>query len=501
MKRYIAIASWIVLIVMFFPVNGKCLNTEVRGHVSSLFILRDDTGFQHGFLDSNKGVQWRNELQFDLTLKPEYTSMPTYYLEKVFLSYRGAYDAIFELTDRYDNVRSKSPREHELGREDIEWENNLREVFVDLVAEEGMQHVNLRLGRQIVRWGETNLFNIVNLPNPNDNSFQMFFLDPDDLAYPLWMARLNYNITGAGVFDNLGFEFLAIPENKPTILAPLGDSNDFLNTDAPYAFILRDLYSQLNDFGLGNTILKEDVPGDTWENMEYAISCFFSISNLEAALHYFVGHQDTGVLDWSGFFSTTPLGYQTLYFKHPRQRTYGASFNYFIGPLNSVLYGEGAWTSKMHLSGPNDITGFPTIASHNVSQVLLGIQKDLHPKWIGTTSALTWSMEGYWKHIKNMPTDEDPSLYAQDKKNTKIFSMFFMTDYHHGEIQPMLTVAYDTEGCFVTNASVSYDPDGKWKFAITQMSFWGNRTPLSQYSVDGVMQDNSELSFRIYYRF
>ena len=155
MKRYLIIVSWIVLILLSYPVNGHSLGVDVRGHVSSLFILRDTDGFQHGFLDENEGVQWRNELQFDLTLKPEYAGMPTYYLEKVFMSYRGAYDAIFELRDKYDNVREKSPDDFELGKDDLEWENDLREVFMDLVAEEGMTKVNLRLGRQIVRWGET----------------------------------------------------------------------------------------------------------------------------------------------------------------------------------------------------------------------------------------------------------------------------------------------------------------------------------------------------------
>ena len=207
-EKILTIVSWVVLMMLFYPVNGQCLDVAFHGQVSSLFVLRDIDGFQSGFLDENRGVQWRNTLEFDLTLKPEYKPGATYYVDKVFMSYRGAYDAIFELTDRYDDVREKSPDDFELGRDDIEWENDLREIFVDLVAEEGMTKVNLRLGRQIVRWGETDIFNVLNVVNPSDNSFQMFFQDPDDTAIPLWMARLNYNVVGVGFLTVWALSFL-----------------------------------------------------------------------------------------------------------------------------------------------------------------------------------------------------------------------------------------------------------------------------------------------------
>lgn len=495
MKRSITAVGWIVLMFLFLPVNGQCLDVNLGGQVSSAFVLRDIDGFESGILDRLRGVQWRNSLEFDLTLKPEYTGA-TYYIEKFFLSYKGAYDAIFECTDRYDDVRDKSPDDFELGKDDIEWENDLREVFVDLVAEEGMTKVNLRLGRQIVRWGETDSFNVINVPNPSDNSYQMFFSDPDDTATPLWMLRLNYNVVGAGFFDSLGFEFLAIPDIRPIQLAPLGNTNGTMNVDAPYAFIMKGLYQGMVDFGVANIVkIEEDVPEDTWDNMEYALSMIFSIGDLEGALHYFVGHQDAGVINWTGF--------PTLKMTHPRQRTYGFSFNYFVECLNGVVRGEGAYTDKMHLgyNATGNPYAFPGISKKNVSQVLLGFDKDLHPKWIGTDSALMSGFEIYWKHILNLEVDEDPAIYAADKKNSYIATAFFQTDYYHGMITPRLTLMYDTEGTWASNANLAYDPDGKWMYSITMMSFWGEKTPLSQYSLDGVMQENSELSFKVTYRF
>jgi hypothetical protein len=304
------------------------------------------------------------------------------------------------------------------------------------------------------------------------------------------MARLNYNVVGVGIFDSVGFEFLAIPDIRPTQLAPLGDENDLLNIDAPYAFI----FSAFEPL-LGVVSLHEDVAARNWENMEYGMSLLFSLRDLEMTLHYFVGHQDNGVIDWSGFPS--------LCFTHPRQRTYGLSFNWFFEPVNGVFRGEATLTDKMHLgyNPTGNPFAFPEISKKNVYQVVLGFDKDWHPKWIGTTSALTMNFDAYWKHIKNLEVDQDPLIYAADKKDTGIGTVMFMTDYHHGMIKPMIYLSYDTEGAWVTRGKLGWDPDGKWLFEVTAMAFMGNRTPLSQYSVDGAMQDNSELSFKVSYRF
>ena len=506
MKRYITIVSWIVLLLLFYPVGGQCLDVDFRGQVYSLFILRDTNGgFQRGFMDSVKGVQWRNVLEFDLTLTPEHSPGAAYYMDKVFMSYRGGYDAIFEMTDRYDDIREKTRDDYELGRDDIEWENDLREIFVDLVAEDANTRVNLRLGRQIVRWGETDLFNIINMPNPNDTSYQMFFSDPDDLAYPLWMGRLNYNVTGVGVFSSIGFEFLAIPDIRPTQLAPMAEEGtDYWNTDAPYAFVF-DGYTETFDMAGWHPVFKEDVAANTWDNMEYGMSLLMSIENLEATLHYFVGYQDVGVLDWSDFiFGGGTFGVPGLPLTnvHPRQRTYGFSFNYFAEGINSVIRGEGAYTTKMNLvQTPMPENGFTGMAERTVFQLLLGIDKDLHPTWIGTRSALSTAFEAYWQRIPNLGVRQDPAIFPADKKDTGIGAITMWTDYHHGMIKPFLKVAYDTEGTWMSYAHVQWDPDGKWLFQITQMSFWGNHNALSRYSYAGALISNSELSFKVAYRF
>jgi len=273
MKIWKTLISCVVLILIC-SAQGLCFETELAGRLQTTFVLRDTNGFQYGFLDENEGVQLRNELKIDLTLKPEYSVLPDVRLEKVFLSYRGAYDAIFELSDRYDDVREKSPDDFEYGKDDIEWENDLREAFIDFVAEHGNHTLNLRLGRQIVMWGEADGFNLINIVCPDDVSYQLFFSDVDDLATPLWMGRLDYECVDIGPFRSLGAQFLAIPDIRPDQFAPLGGTDGWINFDSPYAFIFKSLD------GIGIQEIKEDVADRSFDNMEYGIKLSATIGNL-----------------------------------------------------------------------------------------------------------------------------------------------------------------------------------------------------------------------------
>ncbi len=562
MKKCMIIFSWIALILLFHPADGQCLQANLRGRLETNYVIRDTDGFQYGFLDKTDSVQWRNMLKFDLEIKPEYKGLPpACRLEKLFLTYRGAYDAIYDLRDRYDNLMEKSPDDFVFGKDDVETENDLREAFVDLVGEHGSQTVNLRLGRQIVQWGEADGFNLMNVLCPSDYSYQMFFSDPDDTATPLWMARLDYTIVGAGIFDFIGLELLGIPDIRPTQFAPMTDENGNFTSIAPYGIGFQDFegFSDLvmlaTDTGLflaglpgpfqdpyligytppvltnqqriqGALKYTEDDPANNLDNMEYGASLLFGIGNLETTLHYFVGFQDDPAVDTSdatrfglaygayaydqyafGGLGGTPFpNGPTAVFTHPRQRTYGLSFNYFMQWANAVFRGEGSMTDKMHLTYLMDPSG-KGIDSKKVYQSLLAIDKDLHPKWIGTTSAVIWNLQGYWRHVAGLDDSEvfmhrvfGPAgrAYPQDKQDSYRITMNIQTDYHHGQIVPACFAMYDPTGTWMTNAYVKYIMDNHWVFQLTEQSFWGNKNAVSRFA--GLI-DESELSFKIMYRF
>ena len=534
----ISLAMFALLAFCANDVQALQLDTEFHGRLQSTFVIRDIDGFQHGILDECRGVQWRNELKFDVDVKPVYKTPHSFKLDKVHLTYRGAYDAIFDLTDRYDGVREKSPDDFELGRDDLEYENDLREAFVDLSYETEMDTFILRLGRQFVQWGEADGFNVVNIINPQDNSTLMFFETPDELATPLWMARLNYSRSAVGPLDSMSIELIAVPDIRPHQFATLDD-----DMEAPYAFgfkylkerdiqYFHDLSASIAvfpDVGSINEIealidrftplteandrikWKDDVPGSGFGNMEYGLKVQGTVGSFQGALHYFRSYQDDAAMDFTNF-----LGDRTLVFRHPKQNMYGLSFNYYINALNIVLRGEGCLVDKasvLDLTGVDGnaglLYGFPLpqwlvpsggtrgYVMRKVYHSLIGVDKSFWIRFLNPIQMINTSWQVYWKHIDNY--SYDASVRPFDEENNFRITGYFYTDYMHGQIHPEIFVMYDPEHAWMTMASVKYSRDGRLFYKLSQMSFWGSESATTAFTQPVDLRLTSELSFRVGY--
>ena len=540
MNRLLTTAAFCMVFILFFCADYcHAIETEVRGRIQSTYVLRDTDGFQHGVMDQAEGVQWRNEIKLDFTYKPEYEKFHQLRVEKVFMTLRVAYDAIFDVrTDEYADVREKSPADFELGEDDLKIETDLREAFFDVVAEGYDQSAVLRIGRQIVQWGESDGFNVMNVINPQDNSVLMFFETPEDLATPLWMARLNYSKPNIGWVKDIGIELVATPDIRPHQFSVLDD-----NMNAPYAFgfkqlkdkdfeyfhklsvdlgftamgadlgTINDLEAMLQGFGIDNpTAFKSDVPTSGMNHLEYGGKFSSTFGDLATSLYYFHGYQDDGAIDF------TDLIYrQKLTFRHPSQDIFGASFNYFIAPINTVIRGEGNLTSEvamLDLTGVNGNAGalladwgvpdpLPPSGTRGyvkekVYQGLIGADHDRWIRWLNPSMMIHTSWQAYWKHIRHWDYD---SMYRPfDKKDNYRFTGYIWTQYWHGRIHPELFFMYDTEDVLMTMTSVTYTRDGMWFAKLTQMSFWGDSDAISPFTQPVNLINTSEVSFRIGYQ-
>lgn len=470
----------VFLVTALWPAAGMALQTDFRGHIVSTAVVRDTSGFQHGFMDDLEVVQWRNELKFDLSIRPDYISgQPAVRLEKVFLVYRGAWDAIFDLTDRYDDIRYKGASKFDLGKEDLIYENDLREIFADFVAEGGSQLANLRLGRQIIQWGDADGFNLANILNPNDNSTKMFFANPEDIAIPLWMMRLDYTVQGVGPFDNLSLQLVGIPDIRPNQFAPLDGKYN-----APYAFAFA---------GFAPLAVHENVAERGFENMEIGVRLGFQVGSFLGYFYFFDGYQDAMALDMRTAEATGAITAD-----HPRQKVYAASFSTFLPqPINGVLRGEASLTDKQAFFDlePMLTTGGPSYSMHSYYQFLIGFDRDYHPP-IGTKTALTTAVQFYYQHINDWEYDAD--LRSGTKADNFRLTFLATTNYMHGSLTPTLFLMYDFEGNLMSNLSINYTPDGQWFFEVQGMAFWGDKDNISAFAP---LVSTSEVSFRVGWRF
>ena len=305
-KRLIFISALVALMCMVLTPPGHCigLNTDVQGELHFNYVLRDTNGFEDSFMDETKGVQARTQLKLDVNLQPVYEIEPPLKLDKVFFRFRCGYDAIYDLTDRYDDLprdRNTDSR-FDLDRDDLQYTVDLFEAYADIDYEASGWYSNLRLGRQIIQWGEAGLFNVVNVVNPQDLSILRNFDNPEDLAMPIWMGRLDVSTPAVGIFNEFNFQVCYIPDNRPTVfgidIAP--------GNASPYS---------LADGAFGET--RQNDASSKLTDPQWALRAGFTAASLRTYLYYYDGYMNgpaidliTGALDGTGY----------TYLDHPEQR-------------------------------------------------------------------------------------------------------------------------------------------------------------------------------------
>ncbi len=117
-----------------------------------------------------------------------------------------------------------------------------RERLFQAYVEADVGDLFVRFGRQILSWGETDGFRLLDNINPLDSSFGGFLISIDERRVPIDMARTQYRIGSIGPFSEMFLEGYVAIDNKvafypgtgpgspwglPSNTAPSNDVKDF----------------------------------------------------------------------------------------------------------------------------------------------------------------------------------------------------------------------------------------------------------------------------------
>jgi hypothetical protein len=93
-------------------------------------------------------------------------------------------------------------RDYRRPRDQEEW---LKELYFDVKYKD----FQIRLGRQLVSWGETDEVQVADIINPLDIKYMLAFPEWEDFKLGLWMARIYW--TPENIWQDLAFELIVIP--------------------------------------------------------------------------------------------------------------------------------------------------------------------------------------------------------------------------------------------------------------------------------------------------
>lgn len=408
--------------------EARATTVSFHGYLEANVVLRDENGIQNGFLDHLNGVQQRNTLKFDVSVEPD-LKWGDFAFSKFQMTYRGAYDSIYDMrANKFGDISEKGgPTRFDYGLRDVRFENDLREVFVDFTYNGPAGSAFFRPGRQEVSWGESSASaTLLDVINPADNSYQLFFANPDDVKTPIWMARLNYSIPPVAGFK-LNFDLLWVPDIRPTQFAPLDSiaGNPTAGMKAPYASIL---FS-----GLRGLNVRQDVPT---EKQEYGAKVTADMGLLSVSAAYYRDvNNDPGVV--------IQPATGTALFTHGVQDVYGAYFGYQVTALDLVLRGEIAQHSAepISLSGVDFLPNgdMATFRMKPLTQYMLAIDKSMWVPFITSHERTSFAFEWIHKTINDWEAAFDAGSAV---KNMDIFGFSMSWSWFAGRISPVIAAAY-----------------------------------------------------------
>ncbi len=259
---------------------------------SELFVIsgfaKEDLAYSHAWDDPDLSkIRSTLNLTLDLNLPARW---------KVKLNVNGFYDYAYSYLGR-DNFTDET-------LESSETESEIRDFYLDGSP---APWFNLRVGRQIIAWGESESMQVTDMANPRDLR-ELGMVDIEDARLPVVATKLSL------LLDSWQVNFVALHEIRGNKLAGAGSEFDALSE-------MRSVF----------TIEDEEVPESETGNTEYLVRIFKSFNGGDVGLFWADVYDDSFYLELTELDLTGGETQLSVTPRHNRIQSFGFSGNIVSG--------------------------------------------------------------------------------------------------------------------------------------------------------------------------
>ncbi len=524
--------------------NTLSFSAKVQTRVT--FRLQDASGFTQPAVEAGDLVQWRNLalLELDHDLKELIKTLGILYPLKKFnirakyhIVGRFMYEALYDVgSDKFKDVYENDPDNIDSFRKSYD----LWEAYADFSHGPAF----IRIGKQNLAWGETDIFRLLDQINPLDNTFGGPFEDLDDRRIPLWMARGSLNLGTVGPIASFTLEGFLVPGPVDARVGP------WAPWGTPYEVPL--------DKHAVYDILYINDPEREWSNSRWGVRAMGMLgSAMNLSVAYFETFLDAPT---THFVLTQPVEGPLLDTSllringdYPKFQVVGGSMNFWESMTDVVFRGEIAYFIKepVWINGVNNrpltapqqplpgpildflavstgtdvraagLFGLPVdpesgpIPVKNSLNWMIGFDKQLWVRGLNKKNMFFLSMQYFGKwyvdHDPNMLTPVPiPDLYwpvtngitgepipdmthfPKVKEMSAIFTGLINTTYMNGTINPQLAMAYDVGGAWLFLPQIQYIKE-PFRIALQYAGIVG------QFTGFGLFRDRDQISLNVTY--
>ena len=502
-------------------------------------------------------VQWRNlaliEMDHDLEDLTEELDIlwPLKKLEiqaKYHIVARFMYEALYNVgSDGFKEVRENDKE----NIDNFKQAYDLWEAYIDLSRGPAF----IRIGRQILAWGETDIFRLLDGINPLDNSFGGPFEDLDDRRIPLWMLRGSYNLGSVGPFSSLTIEGFWVPGTWDVKMGPWAPFGTPYMAPDPEVSVYNRLYIRNPQKDMSNSRWGGRLQWMFGPNMNCSIAHYNSFLDGPTTWFSLLEEVPAGV-------PLTDFGNLVIYGDYPSRQVTGGSMTFWESMSDIVFRGEiaQAWDEPLFELAQNGrplladyiflappvmdflavfagedarafgFHGLPVgiesgnIAKRDILRYMIGFDKQVWFRKLNKTSMFFTSFQYFGQWIQNhqegtiipvaepnkfVPSDGRTSLpytvneitgepvlsygsFPTINETEHIFTFLINTNYMKGNLTPQMAMAYDLRGAWLLLPSINYIRE-PFRFGIQYAGVVGS------WNSFGVFRDRDQIAFTFAY--
>jgi hypothetical protein len=363
----------------------------------------------------------------------------------------------------------------------------IREAYVTkTIGMDGGQSTFLKIGKQQVVWGRTDLFRVLDVINPVDYSRNNIYDELQDIRIPMWIAQAEYRMGGSESmqdrnlsvvwnFDrfrpnNLGqggtpnsildagnfFRSMANCWDNGCTVANFADGNKATNF-GPGVIGIRNV--DLPNWSLDNTQLGLKFEGVTQDGLSFSLNALTYRSQLPSLR----GGKPANNPFINQFSASNPylIAFDMVY---PRVNLVGGSMDFQIESLGGAMRLEGAYTSGEEFAN----TLKPELYSkNNVWRSVIGFDRPTFVPFISTERTVLFSGQLFYQHIFDHQKEVRALGYAgmPDWKDNVVATLLMKAFLMQDRLSPEVIFARDFRaGANVVAPAVEWSATDNLKF-------------------------------------
>lgn len=356
----------------------------------------------------------------------------------------------------------------------------LREFYISGAIPMGDNELGLKLGRQQIIWGRTDLFRVLDVINPVDFSRNNIYDELEDIRIPMWMLQAEYRTGANNIFDDLNYSAVwNFDKFRPNTLGQGGTPNQILDAGSFFRGMknLWDNGGTVGNFaGLDTAvefpehvigIREADMPEWSLANTQFGGKVEGVYKDLGFSLNYYNYRSQLPTLR-GGIPAMNPFGPLTVDnanlppelqndtgarprpflpafdIAFARVQLFGGSLDYYADTIKSVIRLEAAYTTGEEFINTAD----PKLYSDSdVVRWVLGVDRNTFIPFLNKKKAFLISGQLFGQHLLDHELYDGPlgKVGIPDWEDNYIATLLVKGWWMQDRLSPQFLLAHDFE--------------------------------------------------------